>query len=148
MTTRKQIIEEARTWIGTPWVHQMDTKGVACDCGGLVRGVMLELGMSQRKDWVEKVMNYSRWADGKSLQAVCDRYLVKIPNASAQAGDVILLALDKHPQHIGILANYRHGGFSIIHSANNAHPARVIETRLMYTRAFKRVATYSFPGVE
>lgn len=37
------IIEEARSWIGTPYQHQMSLKGVGCDCIGLVRGVWRSL---------------------------------------------------------------------------------------------------------
>jgi NlpC/P60 family putative phage cell wall peptidase len=33
------ILEEARSWIGTPYQHQASLKGVGCDCIGLVRGV-------------------------------------------------------------------------------------------------------------
>ena len=29
----------ARSWIGTPYVHQVSVKGGGCDCLGLVRGV-------------------------------------------------------------------------------------------------------------
>ena len=33
------IVAEARSWIGTPYRHQHSTKGVGCDCLGLLRGV-------------------------------------------------------------------------------------------------------------
>jgi len=33
----------ARSWIGTPYVHQASVKGVGCDCLGLLRGVWREL---------------------------------------------------------------------------------------------------------
>lgn len=33
------IVQEARSWIGTPYQHQASLKGVGCDCIGLVRGV-------------------------------------------------------------------------------------------------------------
>lgn len=34
-----KVVTEAREWIGTPYRHQHSTKGVGCDCLGLVRGV-------------------------------------------------------------------------------------------------------------
>lgn len=148
MVTRAQIVAEARTWIDTPWRHQTATKGLACDCGGIIKGVLINLGVYAEKDWADLPMNYSRWADGKSLRAVCEKYLNAINKAAAKEGDILLLATDDYPQHMGILGNYLHGGLSIIHSANNAHPPRVIETRLMYTRRFKYVAAYQVPGVE
>ncbi len=33
------VLTEVRTWIGTPYQHQMSLKGVGCDCIGLVRGI-------------------------------------------------------------------------------------------------------------
>ena len=37
--TVDDVVKEARTWIGTPFVHQGRTKGLACDCLGLMIGV-------------------------------------------------------------------------------------------------------------
>ena len=36
---RRRIVEEARSWVGTPYVHQASCKGAGCDCLGLIRGV-------------------------------------------------------------------------------------------------------------
>lgn len=33
------IVDETRSWIGTPYMHQHATKGAGCDCLGLLRGV-------------------------------------------------------------------------------------------------------------
>lgn len=38
------IVAAARTWIGTPYRHQASIRGVGCDCIGLVRGVLRDLG--------------------------------------------------------------------------------------------------------
>ncbi|CAM4035501.1 NlpC/P60 family protein [Palleronia rufa] len=34
-----RVVEAARTWLGTPYVHQASCRGAGCDCLGLVRGV-------------------------------------------------------------------------------------------------------------
>ena len=34
-----KVVAAARTWIGTPYQHQMSCKGAGSDCLGLVRGV-------------------------------------------------------------------------------------------------------------
>ena len=36
---RKNVVDEARKWIGTPYHHQQSVKGHGADCLGLVRGV-------------------------------------------------------------------------------------------------------------
>lgn len=33
---RQYIIDEARTWKGTPYQHKGRVKGVGCDCGGII----------------------------------------------------------------------------------------------------------------
>ena len=33
------VLAEARTWIGTPYLHQASCKGAGADCLGLLRGV-------------------------------------------------------------------------------------------------------------
>ncbi|MCV0396197.1 MAG: C40 family peptidase [Rhizobiaceae bacterium] len=35
----ERIVAEALDWVGTPYRHQGSTRGVGCDCLGLVRGV-------------------------------------------------------------------------------------------------------------
>src|SRR5690606_10394391 len=36
---RRKAVVEALSWVGTPYRHQASTKGLGCDCLGLVRGV-------------------------------------------------------------------------------------------------------------
>ena len=37
------VVEAARGWIGTPYVHQACIRGVGCDCLGLIRGLWRDL---------------------------------------------------------------------------------------------------------
>jgi hypothetical protein len=45
--TRAEILAEARSWIGTPWLHQASCKGVGADCIGFGAGVAAALSMDQ-----------------------------------------------------------------------------------------------------
>ncbi|MBN9249774.1 MAG: hypothetical protein J0I86_04210, partial [Mesorhizobium sp.] len=38
-----EIVAEALSWLGTPYRHQASSKGVGCDCLGLIRGVWRSL---------------------------------------------------------------------------------------------------------
>ncbi|THF69878.1 MAG: peptidase, partial [Sulfitobacter sp. SK025] len=61
MTLRQDlIVRSARSWIGTPYVHQSATKGAGCDCLGLLRGIWREVVGAEpemipaySKDWSE-----------------------------------------------------------------------------------------------
>lgn len=42
---RVEIVAMARSWLGTPWIHQGRLKSVGVDCGGLIIGVGKETGL-------------------------------------------------------------------------------------------------------
>jgi len=83
------IVEEARSWIGTPYRHQASLKGIGCDCLGLLRGVWRgvmgaepELPPPYAPDWAE--------AGADTLLAAAHRHLVEIGLADIRPGDVLL----------------------------------------------------------
>lgn len=71
---------------------------------------------------------------------------VLLESDDLRLGSVVMLQVDKDPQHLGIVGDYRHGGFSIIHAAGNA--GRTIETRLMFARNQVLRGIFRFNGVE
>lgn len=144
MVTRIDVVRTARSYIGTAFHHCGRAPGVGIDCAGVVICTMRELGLAPPGF---DVPPYIPIPDGKSMLAQCDEYLTRVTQAAMQPGDVVVLITDQHPQHLGILADYQHGGLSIIHAATNAHPPRVIETRLMFSRAMRYVASYSLPSI-
>lgn len=139
--TRTDVVQAARGWLGTPYHHQARLKSVGVDCVGLVIGVARELGLVHPSF---DVPAYPRSPDGVSLMALADLHMQRI-DAPLQSGQVIVVAFDANPQHLGIVGDYRHGGHSIIHAA--ARPGRVIETRLMFSNAMRFVAAFDMPGV-
>lgn len=149
--TRQQIVAEARSWIGTPWHHHARIKGVGCDCIGFTRGVATELGIigEDISSWngVQRFLKYTQHPDGKNLLEACRAYLIPISKEKMQMGDVVLITLHEHPQHMGILGDYRNGGLSIIHASNDQRLMKVVEMRLMFSQRFRFTAAFSFPGV-
>jgi NlpC/P60 family putative phage cell wall peptidase len=85
-----QIIAHARSWIGTPYMHQASLRGVGCDCLGLLRGVWREVYGQEPC----AVSPYSAdWAEASQQEALADaarQYLFEIPVADFGPGDVIL----------------------------------------------------------
>lgn len=143
---RTRIVEQARACLGTPFHHLGRQPGVGLDCAGLIICVARSLGVVA-PDFDVPV--YARQPDGHSLIKLCDRHMRRVPQARMQPGDVIVVIVDRDPQHMGFLGDYRHGGLSIIHAASRADgKGEVIETRLMFSRAQRFVAAYAMPGVE
>lgn len=143
MTTRADIVRVARSYLGTPFHHMGRQPGLGLDCAGIPICVCRELG-TVAPDY--DVPPYTPTPDGRTLLEWCNSRLKRV--VQMQPGDMIVTAVDADPQHIGILGDYRHGGLSLIHAASNASPPRVIETRLMFSRALRLVAAYVLPGVE
>jgi cell wall-associated NlpC family hydrolase len=143
MVTRTKVVEQARSWIGTPYHHQARLKGVGVDCIGLIIGCAWELGLI---DPSFDIRGYTKNPDG-CLMELARQHMVEVPAESMQIGDVIVLSLITEPQHFGILGNYRHGGLSIIHAYGAGRESCVIETRLMFTTVFKLASIFALPGV-
>lgn len=143
--TREQVLVEARAWIDTPYQHLQCVRGVAVDCDHMIIGVCRNLGLVA-PDF--DVPPYFMMPDGVTLMKLCRTYMTEVPIADMQIGDVAIIVVDKVPQHMGILGNYRHGGFSIIHAINNIDRPRVVETRLMLTRITRLEAVFKLPGIE
>jgi cell wall-associated NlpC family hydrolase len=141
MTERSLIVSTARDWLGTPFHHQARLKAVGVDCIGLVIGVARELQLIQPEF---DVTGYSRYPDGRALMAMAREKMNPVTLDQMQLGDVVVVGFDKLPQHFGIIGDYRHGGFSIIHAASTY--GKVVEQRLMFSKAMFFVAAFQLPG--
>ena len=139
--TPAQVVAAARAQLGVPWMHQARLPGVALDCAGLVICIARQLGLVPQ---CFDINDYARQADGTLLQ-VCTQHM--LPLDALELGAVLVVAIDRDPQHMGIVADYRHGGWAIVHAASGAHPGRVIETRLMFARGMQQRGIYRLPGV-
>ena len=93
--SRLRIVDAARGWVGTPYVHQASAKGAGCDCLGLVRGVWRELYGGEPEappaytpDWNERL-----WKNSKGSEPLLDaarRHLRERPDGAVEAGDVLI----------------------------------------------------------
>lgn len=145
--TRADVITVARTWIGTNYEHQHRVKGHAVDCVGLVIGVARELGLVAKDFDVEP---YPRKPDGKTLLAQCARFMTPVPDEDVKPGHILVLEYRRDPQHMGILADYLHGGFSLIHAYGSLDgKGRVEEWNMAHNlRAFRPIRAFALPGVK
>jgi NlpC/P60 family putative phage cell wall peptidase len=113
------IVAIARSWIGTPYVHQASLKGVGCDCLGLLRGVWREMTGEE----AETPPPYSPdWelAGNESLHDGMARHLNAVALAAIAPGDVLLFRMvPRAPaKHCAILAE-RDGSLTLIHARQN-----------------------------
>lgn len=137
------IVPVVREWIGTPFQHQGRLPGVALDCIGLVICACWELGIKPRSF---NFKAYPGIPDGRSLIAECNNHMTRIRADDMAVGDVAVFRFGRHPQHLGIVGDYVHGGFSLIHAAQQE--GEVIEHHLDSSHMKRLVAAYRLPGIE
>lgn len=151
MTTRAEVAAEARTWLGTPWAHQGHMKGVGVDCGGLIGGIAVALGLVGPDFWQRDFApfaGYARQPTGDSLVRVLGAFMPRIEPDEALPGDVVALTFRRDPHHVGILVPYAAGpGVALLHALNSPGVRQVVEHRLDARWHTRIVAAFALPGV-
>ena len=109
MKTASPIVDQARTWLGTPFHHQARLKGKGCDCLGLVVGVADELELVNaygiHLSWYDEI-DYPKAPDGAYLLAKLQALLIEVPKDQARPGDLGLFNIQNNPQHLAIFTNF------------------------------------------
>lgn len=134
--TRKGFVDEARTWLGTPYRHQGRLKGVACDCIGLVICTARVLGLSEFE-----ILDYGKRPDGR-LRQTMEGQLSLADSNDVKMGDIVLFSWKAQPIHVAIMT----GADSLIHAYL---PSRaVVEHRIDDDWRRQIVGCYIVPGIE
>ncbi len=139
--TRMEIVQEARTWIGTPFRHQGSLKGVACDCIGLIKAIGMQFKLMDYDQTYPEALsyaNYSMMPDSKRMREALGRWFIPVPVAEAQVADFYFMAWGREPQHVALVTD--HG---IIHSYSGA--GKVVEHSLDDRWRQRIAAAYRFP---
>ncbi|MFG1371784.1 NlpC/P60 family protein [Xanthobacter oligotrophicus] len=139
---RAAILKEARSWIGTPYLHRASLKGQGADCLGLVRGVWRELIGPEPEAMPSYAPDWAEAGRRETLAEAAGRCLNAVPVEEAQPGDVLLFRFRAHlpAKHAAILAE----GGCMIHAYDGA---RVCEGHLAPWWRRRLVFAFAFPGV-
>lgn len=143
MIRRQAVLAEARTWVGTPYVHQASAKGAGCDCLGLVRGVWRALYGAEPETMPAYNPSWAELHGEETLLDAARRHLREIEVSSAHPGDVLLFRMDARSpvKHAAILDEDER----LLH----AYWARaVVRSRFAPWWRVRCAAAFQFPGVE
>lgn len=143
VVTGGMVVEEARTWMGTPFLHQAAVRGRGCDCIGLVRGVGYDLEICDFDPNCEEgryLLAYPREPEPRRLIGALNKYFVRIRD-DFKKGDIVLFAMRNVPTHVAILTNVNKN--TVIHTWLAA--GKVIENRVMDD--FQPTGVWRYPGV-
>ncbi len=137
MTTRSDIVNKAREFIGTPFHHQARLKGVGIDCVGLLVCVAKELEIP-----VQDHKIYTSNPDGVTLKKELDAALDQIDIVDAVSGDMLVFWYTKRgfPQHVCIKTD-----IGIIHTHQTV--GRVVEHLLDSTWQRRVLHAYKYRGI-
>ena len=134
------VLAIARSWLGTPYLHQSSVQGVGCDCLGLARGIWRALHGDE--PW--EVPPYSRdWGEAGPREVLAEAAraaLVEVALGDAGPGTLVLfrMAPGVPAKHCGILgASVMRP--SLIHSYDRSG---VIEEA--FTPSWSRKAAFAF----
>lgn len=137
------VVQAARGWIGTPYVHQAATKGAGSDCLGLLRGIWREVLGAEPEAIPAYSMDWSEPQGEERLWAAATRHLVPKALGDARAGDVLLFRMRRGSlaKHLGVQAEVGQ-----VPSFVHAYYRRgVIESPLSTPWQRRIVARFEFP---
>ncbi len=105
MITAAQLIDEALTWINTPFQANQSCKGAGADCIGVIAGIARNCGIS-----IQYRNDYPMRPDG-SLRRELNAQMTQI-NFGIQDADVLMMTFEGEPHHVGMYV----GNGQLLHS--------------------------------
>lgn len=117
------IIEHARGFLGTPWVHQGRSRA-GVDCLGLAA-----LTARAVRGYTWDITNYAAQATDETMLQLCAEHMDPVPLARLAPGHVVVIRYQRQ-RHMAIVGDYaaQPGALSLIH-ASSIH-GKVVEHRL------------------
>ena len=137
------IVSEARSWIGTPYVHQASAKGAGADCLGLVRGVWRAFFGAEPEQMPAYTPDWGEAEPEELLIGGAGRYLLPAPDEVP--GDILVFRMRAGAiaKHMGILA--RTGSEATFVHAYDRHG--VVESPLSAPWRARIAGRFRFPPI-
>jgi cell wall-associated NlpC family hydrolase len=108
---RQAVVQEARTWLGTPYHHMARIKKAGVDCAMLLAEVYERAGIIDHLAVEPYSMQWHLHRDDERLIGIVEQYASV--TETPQIGDVVLFRFGRAHSHAGIIVG---DGGEIIHA--------------------------------
>ena len=137
------IVDAARAWIGTPYLHQASLQGAGSDCLGLLRGVWRACLGAEPMAVPAYTADWSEPSRREDLFDAANQWLIAKDIGDEAPGDVLLfrMRIGAVAKHLGIVG--RTGADASFIHAYTGHG--VLETALTAPWRRKIAARFCFP---
>ncbi|MGC3936936.1 peptidase [Roseobacter sp. EG26] len=138
-----RVVQTARSWIGTPYVHQSSLRGAGSDCLGLLRGIWRELHGAEPEEVPAYSFDWSEVQGDEQLWQAALRHLHRKHLDDEAPGDVLLFRMRAGAvaKHLGVAG--RVGARASFIHAYSGHC--VTESPLSLPWRRRIVARFKFP---
>lgn len=144
MTHGVDIVERARAWLGTPYLHQASCKGAGTDCLGLLRGIWREIYGAEPRVIPPYTPDWAEPEGREELLQAAGIFLQPCALGDEAAGDVLVFRMrpGSVAKHLGLAAAV--GEIPTFIHAYTGHG--VVESALTDPWRRKIAARFRFPS--
>lgn len=100
---REKALAEAKTWIGTPYHHQAQIKGVGVDCATLLTGVYHAIGAVPKIELGEYSVDWHMHRSDEKYLGWIEKFGKQTD--APKAGDIALFKFGRVVSHGGIIVD-------------------------------------------
>lgn len=148
MPKSEDIVEEARNWIGTPYVHGQQLVGIGVDCAGLILGVGAHLGIfgEDLEERFKPFRGYGRIPNPRLMQRFMAEFLRPAGLSTPEQGMIGWFCWrGVTPLHLAIIGKYD-GRLTMIHA--NGIVGKCVEHSLDRNWLARLDSVWAYPGIE
>ena len=150
-TVKQRIVDEALTWVGTPYHDQARLKGIGVDCAQLLAMIAYNVGIMDDDDLARIPMNYTpEWAihnrDEQMISILEDMGCTEV-EGTPTPGDIIAFRTGRSYGHLGIIVT----STEFVHaelqgSIKGSWSGKVVRVHMAGEWARLPKKYYAFPG--
>jgi cell wall-associated NlpC family hydrolase len=101
---RQAVVDEAMTWLKTPWRHASAVKGAGVDCGRLLIEIYANCGLIERYTPEVYPQDFAMHSSEERFLANIERYTLSVNNA--QKGDIAVWKYGRCFSHAAIVLDW------------------------------------------